>query len=45
MGGTNSSFELVDLDFSRQHDAQWLAYDDDVELISFLDNGADTYGY
>lgn len=36
---------MLDFNFSRQHDAQWIAYDKDVELISFLDNGADNYGF
>lgn len=45
LGGKNSSFVLENFNFSRQHDAQWLAYDDDVEVVSFLDNAADTEGY
>ena len=45
LGGTNSDFHMVDLNFSRQHDAQWLEFDEDTEVISFLDNGADDFGY
>lgn len=41
LGGKNSDFLLQDFNFSRQHDAQWVSYDDDKEIISFLDNGAD----
>lgn len=41
LGGKNSDFLLKDFNFSRQHDAQWVAYDEDKEIISFLDNGAD----
>ncbi|KAF2763658.1 hypothetical protein EJ03DRAFT_322583 [Teratosphaeria nubilosa] len=41
LGGTRSSFMPEGFNFSRQHDAQWLDYDDDFETISFLDNAAD----
>ncbi|EME44738.1 hypothetical protein DOTSEDRAFT_129489 [Dothistroma septosporum NZE10] len=45
LGGTNSDFALVDFNFSRQHDAQWLEHNETTEIISFLDNGADDHGY
>ena len=42
LGGGNSDFELSGFNFSRQHDAQWVSYDENKEVISFLDNAADT---
>lgn len=45
LGGIESTFDLVDFDFSRQHDAQWIMHGDDIELVSFLDNGGDNFGY
>ncbi|UJO13066.1 uncharacterized protein CLAFUR5_03623 [Fulvia fulva] len=41
LGGLRSSFKLDDFNFSRQHDAQWVSPNDEVEIITFLDNGAD----
>lgn len=41
LGGTKSSFQLDGFNFSRQHDAQWRSFNDDVEVITFLDNAAD----
>jgi hypothetical protein len=43
LGGRYSDFELVDFNFSRQHDAQWIEgeCDGDTETITFLDNGSD----
>ena len=43
--GSKSDFELQGFNFSRQHDARWIESKcyDDIETISLLDNGADTY--
>lgn len=40
LGGFKSSFELDGFNFSRQHDAQWISHNDDIEIITFLDNAA-----
>jgi hypothetical protein len=41
LGGKRSSFIMEDFNLSRQHDAQWIEYDDEFEIISLLDNAAD----
>lgn len=43
LGGRMSDFEMKDFNFSRQHDAQWVATecDDNIETITLLDNGSD----
>lgn len=41
LGGQNSSFVLDGFNFSRQHDARWLSYNESTEIISFLDNAGD----
>ncbi|KAF2481514.1 ASST-domain-containing protein [Neohortaea acidophila] len=41
LGGKRSDFALQGFNFSRQHDAQWIDFNDDYETISFLDNGGD----
>ena len=41
LGGFKSSFQLDGFNFSRQHDAQWISFNDEVEIITFLDNAAD----
>ncbi|KAF7192949.1 hypothetical protein HII31_05760 [Pseudocercospora fuligena] len=44
LGGTSSSFDLMPgLNFSRQHDARFVSRANDVEVISFLDNGGDDH--
>ena len=43
LGGTRSSFVLEGFNFSRQHDARWLEYSEEEEVISFLDNAADSF--
>lgn len=30
LGGTESTFDLVDVDYSRQHGAQWIANQDGI---------------
>lgn len=45
LGGTQSDFVMDGFNFSRQHDAQWVTYDADTEIVSFLDNGGDDLGY
>ena len=43
LGGANSSFVLDGFNFSRQHDARWISYNETTEVISFLDNAADSF--
>lgn len=43
LGGKRSDFELErGFNFSYQHDARWISYNDHEEVISFLDNAADS---
>ncbi|KAE8320792.1 ASST-domain-containing protein [Aspergillus sergii] len=40
LGGTNSSIEMQDYNFSSQHDARFLQENDTVTVISLFDNGS-----
>ncbi|KAK4494017.1 hypothetical protein PRZ48_015203 [Zasmidium cellare] len=43
LGGLKSSFEVDGFNFSRQHDTQWISFNDDVEIITFLENASDNF--
>lgn len=45
LGGTNSSIDLVDFNFSRQHDARYIRSSSSAgsRVISFLNNAGDTH--
>ncbi|KNG91401.1 hypothetical protein ANOM_000431 [Aspergillus nomiae NRRL 13137] len=43
LGGTNSSIQMQDYNFSSQHDARFLQENDTVTVISLFDNGSNGY--
>lgn len=43
LGGKQSSFALVDYNFSSQHDARFLETNETHTILSFFDNGSDKY--
>lgn len=43
LGGKQSSFALLDYNFSSQHDAEFLQTNDTHTILSLFDNGSDDY--